>query len=179
AAQGRARRMAGPLVVLIWVRVARLAARFMASLARGPVPARPSRDRAGARREPAPRPGCDVALPRDFGWLRRLLPGDACSCAAAAVVQALVRDVISDPEVVAQIAINPALGRVLRPFCHLLGLKLPPVLQRPRRKREKPAAPRPRRPRPAVVFPPITSSPPPLGPGNHYFIPDRKIFKNR
>ncbi|MGC9270584.1 hypothetical protein, partial [Acidiphilium sp.] len=57
----------------------------------------------------------------------------------------------------------------------------PAYLHRPRPVRSRPARPRPARAarpqHPGPSFPPITSTPPPLGPGNHYFIPVPAIVK--
>ena len=99
-----------------------------------------------------------------------------------------IEDLLSHPDMRALIETTPAIARVLRPLCHLFGLRPPPHLALPPRARQtaKPSArprPKPRRParpaRPAPIALPITSSPPPLGPGNHYFIPNPKSFKNR
>ena len=121
AAEGHRRGIAGPLVVLIWTRLRRLAARLAAAL---DGPQRPARARHPATaRQPAPaRPR---PLPRRLGWLGTLIPG-----AAAAAGQ--LRDLLADPEILALAASIPAAGRALRPLCHALGLRPPPALRRPK-----------------------------------------------
>ncbi|MHB1304462.1 MAG: hypothetical protein ACYCZB_13450, partial [Acidiphilium sp.] len=58
------------------------------------------------------------------------------------------------PEMIAMIEADPRFGRTLRPICHILGIRPPPCLQRPKptpkpkpakpaRKRRKPRAPKP------------------------------------
>jgi hypothetical protein len=42
---------------------------------------------------------------------------------------------VEDPELQALVAAAPQLGRVLRPLCHMLAVKLPPWLRLPRRPR--------------------------------------------
>jgi len=65
-----------------------------------------------------------VRLPREFGWLRQALPETA---QFAGVLSYLLRD----PETAALLERTPEAGRVLRPLCHLLGVKRPEFL-RPR-----------------------------------------------
>ncbi len=68
-------------------------------------------------------------LSRSFGWLKRRLPG------AGGEMNAF-HAVLDDAEMKAIIATGaPQVGRVLRPFCHLLGLELPPELALPKRPR--------------------------------------------
>ncbi|WP_155856361.1 hypothetical protein [Acidiphilium cryptum] len=99
AAEGHRRGIAGPLVVLIWTRLRRLADRLAAAL---DGPQRPPRPRHPATaRQPAPaRPR---PLPRRLGWLGTLIPG-----AAAAAGQ--LRDLLADPEIAALAASIPAAG---------------------------------------------------------------------
>jgi hypothetical protein len=63
------------------------------------------------------------ALPREFGWVRTLLPETG---QYAGVLRYLLRD----PELAALLAKAPEAGRTLRPLCHLLGVKTPEVLRR-------------------------------------------------
>ena len=57
-----------------------------------------------------------------------------------------LEEFLEDPEMVAQVAAAPQLGRELRPLCRKLAVKPPAWLRLPRRPRK----PRPRRPK----FPP-------------------------
>lgn len=150
AAEANARRVAGPLVLLIWVRLRRLAARFTLTLHAPPArthrPARPDRPTHERRQ----------ILPRHFGWLRRLLPG--VSGAASQL-----NHLLSGPEMAALIAASPATGRTLRPLCHLLGLRPPPALRLPRRAAVS-VPPRPTAPEPARKSGPAPARPrPPAG----------------
>lgn len=122
AAEGAARHFAGPLVALIWSYLARLRQRFAARIAAriASLP-RPSRLRAPrARNAASPR-----ALPRRFAWLRILLPGTAA-------FGAQLTHLLAEPDMAGLIAADPFLGRTLRPLCHLLGIRPPQTLRRPR-----------------------------------------------
>ena len=138
AATGLARGLAGPLIILIVIRLNRLLARFTAS-ARAE-----ARKRRGAKPRPA-RAYVPPPLPRRFAWLLRVLPG-----AGAAGSQ--LRHLLDDPAMTALIEARPAAGRALRPLCHLLGIRPPPALRGKtvlRKTRRRPPAPRP----PAPVLP--------------------------
>jgi hypothetical protein len=75
-------------------------------------------------------PGWSV-LPRTFGWLKSLVLPDRQYCATS--FNLLLHD---DAEMKAIIAAAPVqIGRVLRPFCHLLGLEVPAELRLPKRRR--------------------------------------------
>ncbi len=94
------------------------------------------RDIAERHRRP-PRPG--PRLPRKFGWLIPLVP-----YAAAGMASQLRHQFENNPEMAALLAAAPGeMGRLLRPFCHMLGIEPPAVLHRP-----EPATPRQRKPRP-------------------------------
>lgn len=68
-------------------------------------------------------------LPRGkFGWLKRLLPDIAHD-------MNVFLHLLTDPERQEILAAAPQVGRILRPFCRLLGLPLPPELQLPKRRR--------------------------------------------
>jgi hypothetical protein len=85
-------------------------------------------------------PGWGV-LPRTFGWLKALVLPDRQYCATS--FNLLLHD---DAEMKAIIAAAPVqIGRVLRPFCHLLGLEVPAELRLPKRRRvrKKDTSPRP------------------------------------
>jgi hypothetical protein len=74
---------------------------------------------------------CWTVLPRRFGWLRSLLLPESQGCVTA--FHSLLHE---DAEMQAAIAAAPVqIGRVLRPFCHFLGLEVPEGLRLPRRQR--------------------------------------------
>jgi len=116
--------LAGPLIILIWTRLRRMADRVTRLAARveaGKLKP-PSRRPAAPRR--ATRPPDRVRLPRGGAWLVRLVPA---SSFGAAQLQAL----LADPEMAALIAAAPRIGRTLRPLCQMLGVSLPPALRLP------------------------------------------------
>ncbi|CAG4923437.1 unnamed protein product [Acidocella sp. C78] len=79
-------------------------------------------------------------------WLRITFP-------AAASLAPQLRALLDAPDAHAFIAATPAAGRILRPLCHTLGIRPPPLLALP---------PRPRKPRPKPALPPgPMPSPPP------------------
>jgi hypothetical protein len=85
-------------------------------------------------------PGWGV-LPRTFGWVKSLLLPESQHC-----VSAFNWLLIDNAEMQAVIAAAPApVGRVLRPFCHFLGLEVPAELRLPKRRRvrKKDTSPRP------------------------------------
>ncbi len=144
--------LVAPLVLLLWPRLNRLAARF-ASLA-----ARVAAGTAAPRRRAASRPAAArprkpySRLPRRFGWLLRL------ERQAAAAAGSQLRHLLDDPEMAAILA-APQAGRLLRPLCRMLGVRPPPALvppTRPTRPRKPPSS------RPAAVRP--SPAAPPAGP---------------
>ena len=70
-----------------------------------------------------PASAMSARLPREFGWVGRMLP-EAAKYAGA--LQYLLRD----PETMALVAKAPQAGRMLRPLCHLLGVRPPEFLRR-------------------------------------------------
>jgi hypothetical protein len=71
-------------------------------------------------------------LPRRFGWLKSLILPDRQWC-----VTQFNLLLYGNEEMQAVIAAAPQqIGRVLRPFCHFLGLEVPPELRLPRRVRK-------------------------------------------
>ena len=84
---------------------------------------------------PVPEQPC---LPRDFGWLLRLTPGDHW----VRGYRGYIEQWLSDPELLAVLeAASRQAGRILRPICRILGIPLPPFLRLPPRdKRASPAA---------------------------------------
>ncbi len=127
AARSAADRGAGPMLILIFGRLRRLAARFASLAARveaGMIqagPPRPGRAAASANQ----RAGRKARLPQSFAWLIRLVPGTA---AYAGQVQTL----LADPQTAALVAAAPAAGRILRPLCRMLAVPLPDYLRLPR-----------------------------------------------
>ena len=76
-------------------------------------------------------------LPRRFGWLKSLILPDRQWCVTQ--FNCVLYD---NAEMQAVIAAAPGqIGRVLRPFCHFLGLEVPAALRLPRRVRKKDASP--------------------------------------
>ena len=70
-------------------------------------------------------------LPRRFGWLKSLILPDRQWCVTQ--FNCVLYD---NAEMQAVIAAAPGqIGRVLRPFCHFLGLEVPAELRLPRRRR--------------------------------------------
>ena len=122
--------LAGPLVILIWTRLKRMAervARLAARAEAGTLP--PPRSRPATPRRTAAPPY--QRLPRGAAWLIRQVP-------AAAFGAGQVEALLADPDMAALIAAAPQIGRTLRPLCHMLGVSLPPALRRP-----PPASPSP------------------------------------
>jgi hypothetical protein len=96
--------------------------------------------RAAATLRPRKVAGWSV-LPRRFGWLRSLLLPESQGCVTS--FHSLLHE---DAEMQAVIAAAPVqIGRVLRPFCHFLGLEVPAGLRlaKRRRVRAKDTSPRP------------------------------------
>ena len=98
-----------------------LEARFLAGLVGSGQPARvavvggeaPARDVGVPRAMQASR----VWLPRRFGWLCGLVPGEAASYAGQ------LRVVLAEPEMVALLAACPRAVRIVRPLCWMLGIE--------------------------------------------------------
>ncbi len=126
AARGAASGPALPLLLLVWSRLRRLAARFarLATRLRGgtlPVPASRLRGPA-SRRAAVPSPHQPRRLPEGFAWLVRLVPQAAASASQ-------LQHLLADPELAAIIAAAPPMGRLLRPLCRMLGVAPPPGLR--------------------------------------------------
>ncbi|MHB1301914.1 MAG: hypothetical protein ACYCZB_00360 [Acidiphilium sp.] len=169
ADQGKAQSVAIALLILINNRIAALARRFNEILARGPLAPRSATPRPINPATP-PKPRKPDQLPRAYGWLRRIVPDYRVNGHIAQF-----QHLLTEPDMLALIETNPALGRALRPLCHIFGIPQPPALQRPKPE-PKPASPRPelkksrRSARPRLpVFPPLPPPPTP-SPGNHYVI---------
>ena len=164
AARGGRDGLAGPLVVLIWSRLRRMAGRFARLAARTgagvppaasrrpatPRPARPPPPRLPPPRLPPPRLP-PPRLPRGFAWLVRLVPATA---SGGSQLQYL----LAEPEMAALLAAAPQAGRILRPLCRMLGVRPPPALLKPRPPARAPAA-APSCPTAPNRTPPAASSP--------------------
>jgi len=91
-------------------------------------------------------------LPRDFGWLLRLTPGDHW----VRGYRGYIEQWLSAPELLAVIEAAPRqAGRILRPLCRILGIPLPPFLRLP--PRDKRASP--------TAAPALPDAPPGVRPG--------------
>jgi hypothetical protein len=153
------------IVMQAWKRLRRNSAQFSALLGRfragtlRVVPFAPRR--VGTR---APSPPKSVRLPRRFGWLFRMLPevaGDgyyvASYRARLAPFRSQLRNLLSDPEMLALIEAAPQARRLLRSVCHLLAIAPTPALRRQQHADPAPAAPSAEEPAPSV---PLGGSPP-------------------
>jgi hypothetical protein len=118
--------LTGPLVILIWSRLRRMAVRF-ARLAHP----RSAAARATTRRTPASRPA-PPRLSRAFAWLVQRVP-------QAAAHGSQLQQLLADPAMAALLAQTPQVGRILRPLCRLLGVPPPPGLRLPPAGRARPA----------------------------------------
>jgi hypothetical protein len=136
--------LAAPLAMLLChrlghlrSRITRLAARIAAGKGSG-VPRCPRTPR-NPDAPPAPRRPPHL-VPRDHGWMLRLMP-------EAAAAGSQLQHLLAQPEMAEFAAHAPQLGRLLRPLCRALGVQRPDYLRpasRPRKPRQRP----PERPRP-------------------------------
>ena len=131
---------------LAWTRLQRwavefeaLVARFRAGRLRPRAPRAASCPSSVSRPRPRP-PLRGPSLPRDFGWLLRLVPGTV-----AHVGQ--VRHMLADPEMVALLAASPRAVRMLRQLCRMLDIREPDFMA-PQRRKRPPANPEPTAPSP-------------------------------
>ncbi len=109
----------GQLLFQIWKRLRGIAFRFRARIARNtanpvPIPARLRKPRL-ARLGPA-RPRKPDPLPRHYAWLLRLIQETAHG-------RSQFCDFLADPEMATLLAQDPQLRRILRPLCHILGIR--------------------------------------------------------
>jgi hypothetical protein len=120
--------LAGPAAMLLWTRLGQLRERIRRLAARlasgkGPGVPRSRRAQGGTERKPRRPP---QLMPRDLGWLIRLVP-EAAACGSQ------LRHLLADPETATLIEAAPQLGRLLRPLCRSLGVAPPPGLRPPPR----------------------------------------------
>lgn len=165
--RGRAQFVAMPLLLLVAARLQALTKRFAATLARSP--AKP-RDTRHPQPTTPPHPRKPDNLPRARGWLRRLVPHHWVNGYIAEFQRFLETDEMRDI-----CRTHPAIGRTLRPLCHMMGIATPETLRLPkpqpgkRRIGERSATHRsaPTSPKPPPEPPPIFHALQP-GRGNHY-----------
>ncbi len=150
AAHGARHRLAGPILLLLWSRLRRMAARVARLAARLRLGTLPP-----ARRPASPRPGGPPPrrLPQGFAWVVRLVPEAASSASQ-------LRHLLADPQMAALVEAAPSMGRLLRPLCRMLGVRPPPGLKPPPRPAASSRAARPPdrppsapRPKPHVPWP--------------------------
>jgi hypothetical protein len=99
-------------------RLVALEARFLAGLVRSGRAAVVERAApAGDAGVPRATQTSGVWLPRRFGWLCGLVPGEAASYAGQ------LRVVLAEPEMVALLAACPQAVRIVRPLCWMLGIE--------------------------------------------------------
>ena len=118
-------------VMGLWKRLNSVFRRWQAGTLRAPRDAHPSPPPQERERGRAARvlPGWSV-LPRTYGWLKTLLLPETRNW-----VDAFNCLLLNDPEMKALYAAAPQVGRILRPFCHFLGIGLPEELRLPKRER--------------------------------------------
>ncbi|WP_051657646.1 hypothetical protein, partial [Acidiphilium angustum] len=153
ADQGKRLAVSAPLLWMINARIALLFRRFTTLATAAPRPIRlrkpnPNPKPAAAKpAKPPPNwpaayfPGPPPTLPRSFGWVRRVVP----HCNTNSYISQ-IEHLLTLAETTELIATHPATARALRPLCHMLGIRLPDYLKRPR-KHPSATKPRPKRPR--------------------------------
>lgn len=135
AARAATHRLARPVLVLLWSWLRRTARRFgrLAARVQAGRPSRPRRP--AAPRPPRPRAPRTPRLPRGFAWVIRLVPYAAAGSASQ------LQHLLAEPDMAALIAAAPTAGRLLRPLCRMLGVRLPPALILPLRPARRSATP--------------------------------------
>ncbi|MDD2875767.1 MAG: hypothetical protein PHT60_00905 [Acidiphilium sp.] len=215
AEQGRRLGVSAALLWLLSVRINTLASRFKALATRDPsasiraekprgepkpAPISEKRERT-PEKTPRTWPFCyfgpPTPMPRGFAALRRIVPHFLIDSYIGQL-----EHLLTTPEMVELIATTPSVGRILRPLCHLMGVRLPPNLilpkrQRPKRERRNSQRPHSQRPdfqstsgkptppeagqakssRPLTLadFPPLLPAPP-LPPQHSAFVPSPHCF---
>ncbi|MDE8347255.1 MAG: hypothetical protein POH28_13955 [Acidocella sp.] len=128
---GHLHRAAMPLVALLLQYLTRAIARFAKTHQRGPIPPRPTptqSDTTPAKPRPA-RTRKPNPFPTTFGWVLALLPPTPISGALAGGARAGLIALLATPELIEALNTNPSLGRILRPLCHIFGVKRPAPLK--------------------------------------------------
>ncbi len=147
----------GQLLFQIWKRLRGIAFRFTARIARNaanpvPIPARlrkPRPSQPGAARPRKPDP-----LPRHYAWL-------LCLIQETAHGRSQFCDFLADPEMATLLAQDPQLRSILRPLCHILGLRRNEVPSLYPLKPPKQPAPQPPEVQPPAPLTPDDAPPPP------------------
>ena len=124
------------LIVPLWRWLNRAVRRLERAVARPEVARAVVAKREAKRERAAGVPAAGVRLPGGRGWLVRVLGHEAAGYASQ------LQHLLNEPEMQALLAARPAMGRVLRPVCRMLGVtEMPglalPVPVRPRRVRAK------------------------------------------
>jgi hypothetical protein len=116
-------RLAGPLLLLIWSRLRRITARFtrhtLVPFCPQAVPETVPETVIAAALKPSrrrPQSASPPPLPRRKAWLLRLIPETASGASQ-------LRYFLADPEVASLLAAAPKLQAILRPLCHMLGIR--------------------------------------------------------
>ncbi len=149
----------GPLLFQIWKRLRGIAFRFRERIARNaanPIPAPPRLRKPRPARPGAARPRKPDPLPRHYAWLLRLIQETAHG-------RAQFCDFLADPEMATLLAQDPQLRSILRPLCHILGIRRDQVPSL-----YPPIPPKQPTPQPPEAQPPAPSipdeAPPPAAP---------------
>jgi hypothetical protein len=138
------------LIALIVDRLRRIKQAFARVAARVAAGSYRPRRRAAAARPGQPPPKPDP-LPKEFGWLLKLVPD-------AVGYRAHLERLLAAPEMAELLAAAPAsLRRPVRSLCWMLAISPPPVLAKP----AKPRKPRQEAPPAASAPPPPRPQPPP------------------
>lgn len=126
-------RSAGPLIILIFDHLRRLARRFAALAARAQIGTLPAirRRRARSATRPAASSRARSPLPSGFAWLGKLMPE------TQAYGMQLQQLVLNDPEVAALIAACPQAGRILRSILWMTAIRPVPAILRTSRPEAK------------------------------------------
>lgn len=122
--------MSAAMILLVWQRLRRVERRVLRLLARyraGRLLPAPRRVAVGRREGRLARQKAGIVLPRRFGWLLAMVPGEAACFAGQ------LGAVMDEPEMVALMGAAPQMRRVLQPVCRMLGMKTPGLAVRRRR----------------------------------------------
>ena len=135
AAQGVRGAVVGALLFLVCGRLRTAAARVLVLAARleaGTLRLRPPREWRPSPRRPDPPASAQapkLRLPRGFGWLARRVQ-------TARFGRSQLAHLLAQPDMAALIEAAPPIGRQIRPICRMLGVRPPPGLFPPRRRRQ-------------------------------------------
>jgi hypothetical protein len=158
AARGRDRAQV-PMVMLVYTRIGRLAARFEALVAgilagRVYVPSIPRARAAHAASLVVGRPEKALRLPVRDAWLVRWT-------LETVAFRGFLEVLMADPEMEKLLAVDPRVGRILRPLCRMLGGEYGPLVALPADRKLAPRKSQAGRKRKRVVKPVVPKGPPP------------------